>query len=90
MIDDFILPRFDSFPAWQFTEESKAQVFNNITCNKYPDWEGDNPVIVLQTPKGEKVVRFGDWVIKTGEGEFWAISDDMMQAFPISLKNSRK
>lgn len=86
MMGDFSFPRIDSFPAWQFTDESKNQVFNNITCNKYPDWEGDNPVIKLQTPRGEKTVRLGDWVINTGVGEFWVITDEMMQSFPVASR----
>jgi hypothetical protein len=58
--------------AIQFTNENKDQVFNSVTCNRYPDYEDDDitPVLVIQTSSGENRVHLGDWVIKDHLGNF--------------------
>lgn len=58
--------------AVQFTEETKNQAFNFITCNHYPHWdEAGRPVIRIETLEGEMTASFGDWIIKGVEGEFY-------------------
>jgi hypothetical protein len=56
--------------AMQFTDETKDQVFNWVTCNRYPDWVMDDPVIIIQTLDGNMIAHFGDWIIKTDLGNF--------------------
>lgn len=58
--------------AVQFTEDTKNQAFNFITCNHYPHWdEAGRPVIRIETLEGEMTASFGDWIIKGVEGEFY-------------------
>lgn len=66
--------------AWQLTEENKTQVFNNITCNAYPDWdENNNPCIKIQTLEGIMAANIGDYVIKGVKGEFYPCKPDVFE-----------
>ena len=67
--------------AWQFTEETKDQVFNQVTCNCYADWdENGKPVLRIQTLEGEMTANLGDWVIRGVKGEFYPCRADIFEA----------
>lgn len=58
--------------AMQFTDESKNQVFNWITCTRYPSWDANgDPTLTIQTLEGDMIASLGDWVIKGVRGEFY-------------------
>ena len=65
--------------AMQFTLDTKDQIFNWVTCNRYPDWEFDNPILVLQTLEGNMITHIGDWVIKGINGEFYPCKPDIFE-----------
>lgn len=57
--------------AMQFTKELKDQVFNFVTCNRFATWDNHgNPTLTIQTPEGDKIASFGDWVIRDTDGAF--------------------
>jgi len=67
--------------AVQFTEETKNQVFNFVSCNRYPVWDSnDNPALCIQTLEGEMTANIGDWIIKGIKGEFYPCKDDIFRA----------
>jgi hypothetical protein len=57
--------------AMQFTSESKDQVFNFVTCDKFmgSDKSG-NPTLTIQMPDGNRIVSFGDFVIRDRDNTF--------------------
>ena len=58
--------------AMQFTDATKDQCFNFVTCNHYASWDDDgNPTMVIQTPYGESTVTTGDWILREGDGVFY-------------------
>lgn len=57
--------------AMQFTDETKDQVFNFVTCNKEPYFKEGKPILVIQTLEGEMTAELGDYVIKGVNGEFY-------------------
>ena len=67
--------------AMQFTEETKDQVFNFVTCNKKPETmnNGESRMWV-QTLEGDMLVSIGDWVIKGIQGEFYPCKPDIFDA----------
>jgi len=66
--------------AWQFTEETKDRVFNEISCNKYADFNKDGePVLVIQTLEGDMVADLGDYIIKGVKGEFYPCKPDIFE-----------
>lgn len=66
--------------AMQFTNEDKDLVINWVTCNRYPDYEFDNPVLVIQTLEGNMIAHLGDWIIKGVSGEFYPCKPDIFAA----------
>lgn len=70
----------DLMVAWQFTDETKNQVFNNVTCNRYSEFDADGvPILKIQSPHGDILIaRFGDWVAKVADGEFYVIPQKVM------------
>jgi hypothetical protein len=67
--------------AMQFTEETKDQAFNFVTCNHYPVWvEPGIPGLVIQTLEGNMIAHVGDWIIKGVKGEFYPCKPDIFQA----------
>ncbi len=68
--------------AVQFTEESKDQVFNWITCNRYPyfDTSDGKPMIKIETLEGDMFAKLGDWVIRGVKGEFYPCKPDIFEA----------
>ena len=79
------MPQFRKRPvvieAMQFTEETKDQVFNFVTCNRCPVWNGYGDLALkIQTPEGTMIAQLGDWVIKGVTGEFYPCRDDIFRA----------
>ncbi len=67
--------------AMQFTDESKDQVFNWITCSRYADQDPDgNPTIVIGTLEGDMSITLGNWVIKGIKGEFYPCDREVFEA----------
>lgn len=67
--------------AVQFTEESKNQCFNFVTCNKSA---GRNLLtgtaeLSIQTLEGVMVASVGDWIIKGVNGEFYPCKPDIFE-----------
>ena len=66
--------------AMQFTEESKDQCFNFVTCNRYASWDASGrPKLTIQTLEGEMEARLGDWIIKGIKGEFYPCEPDIFE-----------
>ncbi len=66
--------------AWQFTKETKDQVFNNITCNHYPGFDVmGEPIIIIETLEGKMIAQIGDWIIKGVNGEFYPCKPDIFE-----------
>ena len=70
------MPKFRKKPvvieAQQFTEETKNQVFNWVTGNKYSSFDGEGkPTLIIETLEGNHTADVGDWVIKGVKGEFY-------------------
>lgn len=70
------MPKYRKKPvvieAYQFTDETKDQVANWVTCNCYPDWNAEGkPILVIGTLEGDMAANFGDYVIKGVLGEFY-------------------
>ena len=67
--------------AQQFTEESKNQVFNWISCTRQPDWDADGkPTLRIHTLEGDVTASLGDWVIRGVKGEFYPCKPDIFEA----------
>lgn len=67
--------------AMQFTDETKNQVFNWITCSCYPTFDdAGNPTLKIQTLEGDMIASLGDWVIKGVKGEFYPCKPDIFEA----------
>lgn len=67
--------------AMQFTNETKDQVFNWVTCNRYADYTpAADPCLRIETLEGEMTAHFGDWVIKGVKGEFYPCREDIFEA----------
>ena len=66
--------------AMQFTEESKDQVFNFVTCNRYPDFDDTrSPTLKIETLEGEMTAQINDWIIKVVNGEFYPCKPDIFE-----------
>lgn len=67
--------------AMRFTNETKNQVFNFVTCNRFGYFDdAGNPVLKIQTLEGDMVASLGDWIIKGTAGEFYPIRDEIFRA----------
>lgn len=66
--------------AMQFTEDTKNQCFNFVTCNHFADWKDDKPVLKIQTLEGVMMAQFGDWIVKGVAGEFYPVKPDIFDA----------
>lgn len=79
------MPKFRKKPvvieAWQFTDETKNQVFNSVTCNRVATFDAvGNPTLTIQTLEGDMVAVEGDWIIKGVKGEFYPCKPDIFEA----------
>jgi len=67
--------------AIQFTEDSKFDVMEFITCNYACDWDVDNnKIIEIQTLEGVVTASLNDWIIKGVQGEFYPCKPDIFDA----------
>ena len=77
------MPMFRKKPvvieAKQFTDKSKDQVHNWVRGNTSADFEDGIPVLKIQTLEGIMTTRFGDWVIKGVNGEFYPCKPDIFE-----------
>ncbi|QVW28878.1 hypothetical protein [Bacillus phage SWEP1] len=58
--------------AMKFTDANKNRVFNTITCTREPIFINGEPSIKLRSPIGYQIVMFNDYIVKEGEGLFYA------------------
>ena len=66
--------------AMKFTNETKDQVFNWITCNRYADFNlAKEPILRIETLEGEHRADLGDWIIKGVKGEFYPCKPDIFE-----------
>lgn len=67
--------------AVQFTNETKDQVYNFVTCNKSASFDGgtSNPTLKIQTLEGVMTASVGDWIIKGVNGEFCICKPDIFK-----------
>lgn len=63
--------------AMQFTEDTKNQVFNWVTCNRCANFENGKSILTIQTLEGVMNVSLNDWVIKGTKGEFYPCKPDI-------------
>ena len=65
--------------AMEFTNETKDQVYNFVTCNKSASFGGGtlNPTLKIQTLCGVMTANIGDWVIKSIKGDFRICKPDV-------------
>lgn len=66
--------------AEQFTEETKNQVFNWISCTVEPIFINGKPAMKIQTLEGNMIAHIGDYVIKGVKGEFYPCKQDIFEA----------
>lgn len=67
--------------AMEFTNETKDQVYNFVTCNKSASFDGgtSHPTLKIQTLEGVMTADVGDWVIKGVKGEFYPCKPDIFE-----------
>ena len=66
--------------AMQFTNESKLELLDFVTCKSYTTHdENGKPELLIDTLEGQMVARLGDWIIKGVKGEFYPVKDDIFQ-----------
>lgn len=67
--------------AMLFTDETKNQVFNWVTCTHYPSWNANgDPTMTISTLEGDMIASLGDWIIKGISGEFYPCKPDIFAA----------
>ncbi|WP_138991628.1 hypothetical protein [Larkinella sp. C7] len=68
--------------AMQFTDETKNQCFNFVSCNRYAEFDGNGqPVLRIQTPHGGEVARFGDYIMKDETGFYPVTESAFLQSY---------
>lgn len=67
--------------AMQFTEETKNQVFNWVSCTREVAWDAlGKPAMLIATLEGDMMAMQGDWIIKGVQGEFYPCKPDIFAA----------
>jgi hypothetical protein len=67
--------------AIQFTEESKNECYNFVTCSRFPSFDDSKkPILVILTLEGEMTTSIGDYIIKGVKGEFYPCKPDIFEA----------
>jgi len=68
--------------AMQFTERDKDRVFNWMSGNRAPDFEGGKPIVRFRTVHGETAIaRLGDWVVEDSEpGTYYPVKPGVFEA----------
>ncbi|KEK23880.1 hypothetical protein [Bacillus gaemokensis] len=62
--------------AIEFTDSSKDMIFHWITHTREPIFIDGEPALKMRTLEGYVVVRFGDYVVKGVNGEFYSCKAD--------------
>ena len=66
--------------AMQFTDDTKNQVFNWISCTRSADFDAyRNPILLIGTLEGDMTARLGDFIIKGVSGEFYPCKPDIFE-----------
>ena len=66
--------------AMQFTDGTKDQCYNFVRCNCHADFDDSGaPILKIQTLEGIMTARFGDWIIKGVNGEFYPCKPDIFE-----------
>ena len=66
--------------AMQFTDETKNQCANFVTCNCSYEFDDDGaPVMGIQTLEGKMTCQLGDYIIKGVNGEFYPCKPDIFE-----------
>lgn len=67
--------------AMEFTNETKDQVYNFVTCNKSASFDGGtlHPTLKIQTLAGVMTAEVGDWIIKDEQGEFCSCRPEIFE-----------
>ncbi len=74
--------------AARFTQKTKGQVYNWITCNKAARFSDDgDPELRIQTLEGVMIARLGDYVVKGIKGEFYPCKPDIFEALHEEADN---
>ena len=62
--------------AMQFTNATKDQCHNWVSCNRFADFDATgNPTLIISTLEGDMTVSLGDWIIRGIKGEFYPCKD---------------
>jgi len=75
--------------AMQFTDETKDQVLNFVTCTCCPSYRKNKPVIIIHTLEGDMTAELGDWIIKGVQGEFYPCKPDVFKMTYEKVENTR-
>ena len=69
--------------AWHFTKEDMNHVFWTLSDRQYnisPSFDDNaEPVMLIPTSFGERIVHLGDYVIKGVNGEFYPCKPDIFE-----------
>ena len=66
--------------AMQFTDETKDQCLNFVTCNCWASFDREEkPALKIQTLEGVMTATMGDWIIKGVNGEFYPCKPDIFE-----------
>lgn len=72
--------RPETIEAMQFTNKTKNQVYNWITCTAVPRFDdNNNPILIIKTLEGVMTARLGDWIIKDVNGDFHPCPPDIFE-----------
>jgi hypothetical protein len=63
--------------AEHFTYQNKDRAFNFVRCNCVAGFEGDDPVLRIQTLEGVMTAQLGDWIVRGVQGEFYPCKPDI-------------
>ena len=76
--------------AMQFTDETKDQVLNFVTCNCSPNHriKTSESILIIQTLEGNMTACLGDWIIKGVQGEFYPCKPDIFELTYEKVENS--
>ena len=87
--------KYDSLPkqveAVRFTDQNKDQVFNSLSGQYAPSFEGENPTLKVVTVHGEiAVVRLGDWIVKDSKlGTYYPVKHEVFIKQYVSPNQER-
>jgi hypothetical protein len=66
--------------AMRFTNETKDQLFNWISCTRSAGRnENGEPILLIWTLEGVHTARLGDWIIKGVAGEFYPCKPNIFE-----------